>query len=182
MFVNKVYCSSLLHNWLLFTCTVGKCLTSPCISSGLKGEEPYLLASSVSSFDRVQLHPACLSPPRPRLQPPLQPLPLTSLRPPHPPRADPSSCLRRAVRSAPWQVEEDRHGPTAQLRATRSASSSWCCWESQRWASLVWCCASLKASSTSTRRAPSEVSGSTRPKFTFIFSHLADALIQSDLQ
>jgi len=68
--------------------------------------------------------------------------------------------------SPPWQGEADQRGPTAPQQATRSASLSSCCWGSQRWESPAWCCALSKASSTSTRRAPSEVRTSVFSRIT----------------
>lgn len=96
---------------------------------------------------------------------------LSSISPPPPPALSPrlkstiqplppsSSFFLPVFNTAIWQGEADQHGPTALQRAARSVSLSWCCWESRPWESPAWCCASSKASSTSTRRAPSEVRG-----------------------
>lgn len=49
---------------------------------------------------------------------------------------------------------EEQPGLTAPRWPTKSASLSWCCWGSQRWASPAWCCALSKASFMNFRRAP----------------------------
>lgn len=96
--------------------------------------------------------PSCLASPSPH-QPPQQ-----ASRPPvdQIPPSSPGSFLPISG-TVLWQGEAEHRGPTARRRATRSASSSWCCWGNRQWESPAWCCASSKASSMSTRRAPSEV-------------------------
>lgn len=56
-----------------------------------------------------------------------------------------------------WQVEVELLDRTDQLLETKSASSSSSCWGSRRWGSPASSCASSRGSSTSTRRAQSEL-------------------------
>lgn len=77
-----------------------------------------------------------------------------------------------------WQGEAERHGPTAQQWATRSASLSWCCWANRQWESPVWCCALSKASSMNTRRAPLEVR---QPESTSFLLHVDDFDLEENM-
>lgn len=78
--------------------------------------------------------------------------------------------------TAIWRGEVDRHGPTALLQAARSVSLSSCCWENRLWESPAWCCASSKASSTSTKRAPSEVREPFFHMCVFLFGNVTKPL------
>lgn len=95
--------------------------------------------------------------------------PLSFIVPGSGPLSYPASTPLRSSQPSPlllsgllaWRGEVDQRGPTVPPPSgTKYASSNWSCWESLPWASPAWCCVSSKASSTSIRRAPLEVSQS----------------------